>query len=61
MFKWVDQMSLEITSNMLVREAMSSPVISVSENTDIVKLAKVMKDQKVGAVIITNKEEQPVA
>jgi len=53
-------MSLEITSNMLVREAMSSPVISVNENTDIVKLAGVMKDQKVGAVIITNIEEQPV-
>lgn len=53
-------MSLEITSKMLVREAMSSPVISVSENTDITKLAKVMKDQNVGAVIITNKEEQPV-
>ena len=53
-------MSLEITSNMLVREAMSSPIISVNENTDIVKLAGVMKDQKVGAVIITNIEEQPV-
>ncbi len=53
-------MSLEITSNMLVREAMSSPVISVSEDTDIVKLARVMKDQNVGAVIITNMEEQPV-
>jgi len=53
-------MSLEITSKMLVREAMSSPVISVSENTNITKLAKVMKDQNVGAVMITNKEEQPV-
>lgn len=53
-------MSLEITSNMLVREAMSSPVISVSEGTDIAELAKVMKDQKVGAVIVTNEEEQPV-
>jgi len=53
-------MSLEITSKMLVREAMSSPVISVSENTDIAKLANVMKDQNVGAVIITNEEEQPV-
>jgi signal-transduction protein with cAMP-binding, CBS, and nucleotidyltransferase domain len=53
-------MSLEITSKLLVREAMSSPVISVSEKTDIVKLAKVMKEQNVGAVIITNEEEQPV-
>ena len=53
-------MSLEITSNMLVREAMSSPVISVSEDTDIAELAKVMKDRNVGAVIVTNEEEQPV-
>ncbi len=53
-------MSLEITSNMLVRAAMSSPVISVSENTDIAKLAEVMNDQNVGAVIVTNEEEQPV-
>jgi len=53
-------MSLEITSSMLVREAMSSPVISVSEDTDIVKLAKQMKDQNVGAVIITNEDDQPV-
>jgi len=43
-----------------VREAMSSPVISVSEDTDIVKLAKQMKDQNVGAVIITNEDDQPV-
>ena len=53
-------MSLEITSSMLVREAMSSPVISVSEDTDIVKIAKQMKDQNVGAVIITNEDDQPV-
>jgi signal-transduction protein with cAMP-binding, CBS, and nucleotidyltransferase domain len=53
-------MSLEITSNMLVREAMSSPVISVSEGTDIAELAKVMKDHNVGAVIVTNEEDQPV-
>ncbi len=60
MFRLVDQMSLEITSNMLVRAAMSSPVISVSENTDIAKLAKVMKDRNVGAVIVTDEEERPV-
>lgn len=60
MFRLVDPMSLGITSNMHVREAMSSPVISVSEDTDIVHLAKVMKDQNVGAVIITKEEEQPV-
>ena len=53
-------MSIEITSSMLVREAMSSPVISVSEDTDIVKIAKQMKDQNVGAVIITNEDDQPV-
>jgi signal-transduction protein with cAMP-binding, CBS, and nucleotidyltransferase domain len=53
-------MSLGLTSKMLVREAMSSPVISVHEDTDVVEVAKLMRDQKVGAVIIYNLDEKPV-
>lgn len=53
-------MSLGLTSKMLVREAMSSPVIYVYEDSDVVDVAKLMKDQKVGAIIIYNKEDQPV-
>ncbi|MBN2334036.1 CBS domain-containing protein, partial [Candidatus Bathyarchaeota archaeon] len=53
-------MSLEITSKILVREAMSSPVISVSEDTDVTELARVMRDQRVGAIIVINSKGRPV-
>ncbi len=53
-------MSLEITSRMQVREAMSSPVISVHDESDIVEVAKLMQEQNVGAIIINNKDEQPI-
>jgi CBS domain-containing protein len=53
-------MSLGLTSKMLVREAMSSPVIYVTEDANIVDVAKLMREQKVGAVIIYNQENQPV-
>jgi len=53
-------MVLEITSRMLVREAMSSPVISVHEDTSVVELADTMKNQRVGAIIVVNKQSKPV-
>jgi CBS domain-containing protein len=53
-------MGVEITSKMLVREAMSSPVISVREDTDVVDVAGVMKNNRVGAVIISNRQGKPV-
>ena len=53
-------MGLEITTKMLVREGMSSPVISISENENVVKAATLMREQKVGAIIITNNEGKPV-
>jgi signal-transduction protein with cAMP-binding, CBS, and nucleotidyltransferase domain len=45
---------------MLVREAMSSPVISVDENEDVVQVANKMRKQKVGAVIVLNSHGKPV-
>jgi signal-transduction protein with cAMP-binding, CBS, and nucleotidyltransferase domain len=45
---------------MLVREAMSSPVISVEENEDIVQVANKMREQRVGAVIVVNSSGNPV-
>lgn len=53
-------MSLELSAKMLVREAMSSPVISVDENEDIVQVANKMREQRVGAVIVVNMNENPV-
>ena len=45
---------------MQVREAMSSPVISVDEGEDIVQVANRMREQKVGAVIVLNEHNLPV-
>ena len=53
-------MSLNLTTKMLVREAMSSPVVSVEENEDIVQVANKMREQKVGAVIVLNATGNPV-
>ena len=53
-------MSLEISSKMIVREAMSSPVISVDENEDIVQVANKMREQRVGAVVVLNQQNLPV-
>ena len=53
-------MSLELEPKMMVREAMSSPVFSVSEESDITEVAKLMREQKLGAIVINNAEGQPV-
>ncbi len=53
-------MDLDISAKMVVREAMSSPVISVPEDSSVVEVAKLMKDKKIGAIIITNAKGRPV-
>ena len=49
-----------MSSKMIVREAMSSPVISVDENEDIVQIANKMREQRVGAVVVLNQQSLPV-
>lgn len=53
-------MSLGLSSKMIVREAMSSPVISVDENEDIVQVANRMREQRVGAVVVLNQQNLPI-
>ena len=53
-------LGLDLSAKMLVREAMSSPVISVDENEDIVQVANKMREQRVGAVIVVNENGNPV-
>ena len=53
-------MSLELSAKMQVREAMSSPVVSVDEDEDIVQVANKMREQRVGAVIVVNRNGNPV-
>lgn len=45
---------------MLVKDVMSSPVVVTEENASANKVAKLMLDNKVGCVIVTNKEETPL-
>ena len=53
-------MSLDLAPKMLVREAMSSPVVAVPEDSDITEVAKLMREQKLGAIVVNNPDGQPV-
>ncbi len=53
-------MDLDFTHKMVVREAMSSPVVTVDEDEDVVKVAKMMDDHNIGAIIVTGSDGQPV-
>ena len=56
--EWV--LDLDITAKMVVREAMSSPVITVREDTSVVEAAKIMSDYNIGAIIILNEDAEPL-
>ncbi len=45
---------------MLVKDAMSSPVVTTDEGTPSNKVARLMDENKVGAVVVTNKEGNPL-
>ncbi|MFP3950610.1 MAG: cyclic nucleotide-binding/CBS domain-containing protein [Candidatus Bathyarchaeia archaeon] len=53
-------MDLELSPNLIVREAMSSPVVSIDENSDLVNTARLMRERNVGAIIIVSGDGQPV-
>lgn len=54
------RLDLELTPRMLVREAMTSPVITVDEEASIVEVARIMDENGIGAVIVTRRDGQPV-
>jgi len=49
-----------LRTRMLVKDVMSSPVVITGEETNACKVAKLMLDNKVGCIVITNKEEKPL-
>lgn len=49
-----------LRTRMLVKDAMSSPVITTDEETPSNKVARLMDEHKVGAVVVTNKEGTPL-
>ena len=53
-------MDLNLKGKMVVREAMSSPVFTIREDRSVVDAAKTMRDQGIGAIIVSNADGQPV-
>ena len=53
-------MDLDFRRKLIVREAMSSPVIMVGENDSAADAAGVMKKHRIGAIIVHGGESQPV-
>lgn len=53
-------MDLEFTPKMIVREAMSSPVVTIDEESDVVEVAKLMEENKIGSIIVVKAESHPV-
>jgi CBS domain-containing protein len=49
-----------LRTTMLVKDTMSSPVVTTDENAPSNKVARLMDENKVGAVVVTNKEGKPL-
>lgn len=49
-----------LRSRMLIKDVMSSPVITVGENEKVDKVAQFMEMQRLGSIIVTDKEGRPV-
>ena len=53
-------MDLDFRRALLVREAMSSPVVTVQENDSVAEAARVMKEHGIGAIIVQGGDSNPV-
>jgi len=49
-----------IRTRMLVKDVMSSPVITVDENATVDKAAQLMADGHIGGILVTSKEGKPL-
>ena len=49
-----------LRTRMLVKDVMSSPVITVDEDATVNKAAQLMADSNIGGIIVTSKEEKPL-
>ena len=49
-----------LRSRMLVRDVMSSPVITVNEEATVVRIAELMEKHELGCIIVVNKEGKPI-
>ncbi len=55
-----DMEGFEIRSRMLVRDIMSSPVITINEDSTVDEAARLMRDHNIGCVIVTTKDGKPI-
>jgi CBS domain-containing protein len=53
-------MSLGLEPKMIVREAMSSPVVAVLESSEVTEVACLMREHKIGAIVVNSSEGLPV-
>jgi len=49
-----------LRTRMLVKDVMSSPVITVSEDATVDKAAQLMADSHIGCILVTSKEGKPL-
>ena len=52
--------ALEIRSRMLVKDVMSSPVVTVNKDEPVSKVAQLMEKHKIGCIIISTEDEKPI-
>ena len=53
-------MDFDLTGRLVVKEAMSSPVITVYEDESVMEAAIVMNRQRIGAVVVNDRTNNPV-
>jgi CBS domain-containing protein len=51
---------VEIEEKLLVRDVMSSPVISIGEGTSVLEAARLMDEHEIGSVVVVNREGNPI-
>ncbi len=51
---------MDLRTRMLVKDVMSSPVITVDEDATVDKAAQLMADGRIGCIIVTSKEGKPL-
>ncbi|MGQ9530008.1 MAG: CBS domain-containing protein [Candidatus Bathycorpusculaceae bacterium] len=58
---WLIMMSeIGLRSRMLVKDVMSSPVVTIEEDAPVNKTAELMEKHGLGCIIVTNKEGKPL-
>jgi CBS domain-containing protein len=56
----VTRLDFDFRRRLIVREAMSSPVVTVNEGQSVVDAAEIMSDNKIGAIIVESGDGQPI-